>query len=84
MASFSDNPQILGSFNPYIQQLPVETMSQVGMMKQGQYDQGVQKIQTQIDNVAGLDVIRDIDKQYLQSKLSSLGTNLKLVAAGDF
>ncbi|MEX5523408.1 hypothetical protein, partial [Bacillus cereus] len=37
-----------------------------------------------IDNVAGLDVIRDVDKGYLQSKLNELGNNLKTVAAGDF
>jgi hypothetical protein len=54
------------------------------MAKQQQYEEGVQKIQTSIDNIAGLDVANDVDKQYLQSKLNSLGNNLKLVAAGDF
>lgn len=81
MASFTDKvPQ----FNPYVQQMPVEAMVQVGMEKQRRYDEGIQKIQTQIDSVAGLDVIRDIDKNYLQSKLNTLGNNLKTVAAGDF
>ena len=81
MASFTD---IIPKFNPYIQQLPVEAMVSVGMEKQKRYDEGIQKIQTQIDKVAGLDVIRDIDKSYLQSKLNELGNNLKGVAAGDF
>lgn len=81
MASFADK---LPQFNPYVQQLPVEAMVQVGMQKQQQYNEGIQKIQTQIDNVAGLDVMRDTDKQYLQSKLDSLGNRLKVVAAGDF
>lgn len=81
MASFTD---ILPQFNPYIQQLPVDAMVQVGMEKQRRYDEGVQKIQTQIDNIAGMDVIRDVDKAYLQSKLNELGNNLKTVAAGDF
>ena len=81
MASFAD---IVPQFNPYIQQLPVEAMVKVGMEKQKRYDEGIQKIQTQIDNVAGIDVIRDIDKAYLQSKLNELGNNLKTVAAGDF
>lgn len=81
MASFTDQtPQ----FNPYVQQLPVEAMVKVGMEKQQRYDEGVQKIQTSIDNVAGLDIIRGVDKQYLQSKLNALGNNLKTVAAGDF
>ena len=81
MAGFQD---AISQFNPYIQQLPVEAMTQVGMYKQQKYDEGVQKIQSYIDNVAGMDVVRDIDKAYLQSKLNELGSKLKTVAAGDF
>jgi hypothetical protein len=81
MASYTDQ---IPKFNPYIQQLPIEAMVQVGMEKQRRYDEGLQKIQTNIDNVAGLDVIRNVDKQYLQSKLNDLGSKLKTVAAGDF
>lgn len=84
MASYTDNPQLLSQFNPYIQQLPVEAMKEVGMYKQQQYNEGIQKIQTNIDNIAGLDVIRGVDRKYLQSKINALGNNLKLVAAGDF
>lgn len=84
MASFTDSPQALGTFNPYVQQLPVEAMVKVGMQKQEQYNQGVQKIQTAIDNIAGLDIAKDSDKAYLQSKVNELGNNLKFVAAGDF
>jgi len=81
MASFTD--QIM-QFNPYVQQLPIEAMAQVGMYKQQKYEEGVQKIQSYIDNIAGLDVIKPIHKQYLQSKLNELGGKLKTVAAGDF
>lgn len=81
MASFADQ---ISQFNPYIQQLPIEAMTQVGMYKQQKYDEGVQKIQSYVDNVAGLDVIRDIDKAYLQTKLNELGSKLRTVAAGDF
>ena len=81
MASFTDQ---ISKFNPYIQQLPVEAMAQVGMFKQQKYDEGVQKIQGYIDRVAGLEILRDVDKQYLQSKLDELGNRLKTVAAGDF
>jgi hypothetical protein len=84
MASFTDNSQALSTFNPYIQQLPVEAMVKVGMQKQQQYDEGIQKIQTNIDNIAGLDVYRDVDKAYLQTKINELGNNLKIVGAGDF
>jgi hypothetical protein len=81
MASFTD--QIM-QFNPYVQQLPVEAMAQVGMYKQQKYEEGVQKIQSYIDNIAGLDVDKPGHKQYLQSKLNELGGKLKTVAAGDF
>jgi hypothetical protein len=81
MASWTDK---IPTFNPYVQQLPVEAMVQVGMQKQKQYDEGIQKIQTNIDNIAGLDLIRDVDKVYLQSKLNQLGNDLTFVAAGDF
>lgn len=81
MASFTD---IIPQFNPYIQQLPVEAMVSVGMEKQKRYDEGIQKIQSQIESVAGLDVVKPVHKEYLQSKLNELGNNLKGVAAGDF
>jgi hypothetical protein len=81
MASYTDT---IPTFNPYVQQLPVEAMLKVGMYKQQKYDEGVQRIQSSIDNVAGLDVYKDVDKKYLQSKLNALGNNLKGVAAGDF
>lgn len=81
MASFTD---AIPQFNPYIQQLPVDAMVQVGMEKQQRYDQGIQKIQSQIDQVAGLAISRPQDREYLQSKLNELGTKLKTVAAGDF
>ena len=63
MASFTD---AISTFNPYVSQLPVDAMVKVGMYKQQRYDEGVQKIQGYIDNVAGMDVARDVDKQYLQ------------------
>ena len=81
MASYTD---AIAQFNPYVQQLPAELMAKVGMQKQAQYDQGVQKIQSYIDNIAGLDIYRNVDKEYLQSKLGQLGNRLKTVAAGDF
>ena len=81
MASFTD---AISTFNPYVSQLPVDAMVKVGMYKQQKYDEGVQKIQGYIDNIAGLDVAKGPQKEYLQSKLNELGSNLKGVAAGDF
>ena len=59
-------------------------MVQVGMAKQAQYNQGVQKIQNYIDRVAGLEIAKPLHKQYLQSLMGELGNKLKTVAAGDF
>lgn len=82
MASFTDQIQ---TFNPYVSQAPlIEAMVTVGTQKQQQYDQGVQKIQGYVDSIAGMDVVTDADKKYLQSKLNDLGSRLKTVAAGDF
>lgn len=81
MASFTDK---ISQFNPFIAELPVQEMVQVGMLKQAKYDEGVQKIQGYINNIAGMDVYNEGDKQYIQSKLNELGSKLKTVAAGDF
>jgi hypothetical protein len=81
MASYTD---IIPKFNPYISQLPIEAMTSVGMEKQRRYDEGLQKIQTNFDNIAGLDIANEKQQQYLQSKLNELGSKLKTVAAGDF
>jgi hypothetical protein len=81
MASFTDK---IPTFNPYVEQQPVDAMLKVGVYKQQKYEDGIKKIQTSIDNVAGLDIANPIQQKYLQSKLNSLGNNLTLVAAGDF
>ena len=81
MAGFLDAVPV---FNPYVQQLPVEAMVQVGMAKQKAYEENVTKIQGEIDRVAGLDIIRGVDKEYLQSKMNALGNKLNLLAGGDF
>lgn len=82
MASYKDPANI--KFNPYVQQLPVEAMAKVGQYKQERYDKGVEKIQQSIDNIAGLEIAKPEDKQYLQSKLNALGSQLTNVAGGDF
>lgn len=81
MASWTDK---IPNFNPYVEQQPVDAMLKVGMYKQQKYEEGVQKIQTAIDNVAGLDIASELDKKYLQSKLNGLGNNLNIVAGADF
>ena len=81
MASYIDT---VPTFHPYVQQLPVEAMTSVGLEKQRRYDEGYQRIQSTIDKVAGLSVMRDVDKNYLHSKMNELGNNLRMVSMGDF
>jgi hypothetical protein len=81
MASFTD---IIPQFNPYVQQLPVEAMVQVGMEKQKRYEENVTKIQSQMDAIAGLAIARPTDRAYLQSKLNQLGSKLTTLAGADF
>ena len=81
MASYTDK---IPTFNPYVEQQPVDAMLKVGMYKQQKYEEGVKKIQTNIDSVAGLDIANPVQQKYLQSKLNSLGNNLRFFAASDF
>ena len=81
MASYTDK---IPTFNPYVEQQPVDAMLKVGMYKQEKYEEGVKKIQTNIDNVAGLDIANEVQQKYLQSKLNALGNNLTFFAASDF
>lgn len=82
MASFKETttPQ----FNPYVSQQPIEAMAKVGMQKQQQYDTNVEKIYQTASNIAGLDILNDADKEYLDNQIGTLNTKLQVFAAGDF
>ncbi len=81
MASYLDN---IPTFNEYVEQRPQDEMLKVGLYKQQRYEEGVQKIQNSIDNIAGLDVIQPAQREYLQSQLNALGGQLSNFAASDF
>lgn len=81
MASFTDE---LIPFNPYIQQLPVDDYVRVGMIKQQQYNQGVQKVQSYIDSVAGIEVIKPEQKDYLQKRVTQLQGEVSKIVQRDF
>lgn len=80
MASFTDQ---VPTFNPYVSQQPVDAMVQVGMMKQQQYDTNLQKIQQTMSSISGLQIGRDVDKQYLEKKISDMNTQLTGFASAD-
>lgn len=81
MASFTDS---IPTFNPYVSQQPIESMVKVGMMKQQKYDTNLQKIQQSMSEIAGLQIGRDIDKEYLEKKVSEVSSRLRVFASGDF
>lgn len=81
MASFTDTPH---GFSPYIKTLPTESYYTVGTIKQKEFDEGLQRVQGAIDNIASLPVARDVDKQYVKSALDSLKEGLQTSAVADF
>lgn len=82
MASFVQTAPI--QFAPYTPQYNTQLYAQIGMNRQAAYDTNVQKIQSYVDSVAGINVSRDVDKQYLQGKLGELQNNLNTLQNGDF
>lgn len=71
------------SFTPYIG-VDENVYSQVGLMKQQQYDQNVQKIQGYIDNISGIEAARDVDKQYIKSKVDGVISQLNSIPGADW
>lgn len=82
MANFTDTSQAY--ITPYTPKYDLGLYASVGQHKQSQYDLGIQRVQSAIDSVAGLDIYRPVDKQYLQGKLGELSTNLQGVVGGDY
>jgi hypothetical protein len=82
MASFTDTQAI--EFNPYIQQIPVDDYVRVGMMKQQQYNEGIQRVQNYFDTISGLPVVGEANKQLLASKLGELRTKIRGALGADF
>lgn len=80
MASFTDE---VVNFTPYRPENPVEAMLSVGMTKQQEYKEGLQKVQTYVDTLGGLDISKQEVKEYVQSKMNQLHQNLNNIS-GDF
>jgi hypothetical protein len=82
MASQYDNPN--PQFAKYTPAYDVNTYAQIGMAKQAQYDQNVQKIEGTLDKIAGVELIRDVDKEHLQTKLDDITTKINNLAGADW
>src|SRR5690606_16695334 len=81
MANFLEAPT---QYNPYITQFNPDQYASVGVIKQQQYDQGVQTIQGYFNSIAGLQVARQQDQEYLQNRLGELTSKVTAVAGADF
>ena len=82
MASFTDTqPQ---QFTPYIPKYNTELYAQIGMSRQNQYDQNLEKVQSYVASIAGLQVSREVDQKYLEQKVGDLRSNLQSIAGADF
>src|SRR5687767_7752491 len=68
----------------YTSPVDLNLMGKVLQFKQAQYDAGVAKVQGAIDSIASLDVVKDVDKQYLNTKLNSLVGTVNNIGGADF
>ena len=81
MAGFED--QLIAPA-PYRETIPVDAYTKVGMIKQQQYDQGVEKVQGMIDSVAGIDALMPEQKDYLNKAVGQLQSQVSTLASSDF
>ena len=82
MANFLQTGQ--QPLSPYISQINPDAYLRIGMMKQEQYNQGVQKIQSAIDNVGGLDIVNPYAQQYYKQQFDQMRGKVQSLAGGDF
>lgn len=68
----------------YVAPVDLNLMGKVLEYKQSQFDQGVNKTQAAIDSAASLDVVRGVDKDYLNSKISNLVETINNIGGADF
>lgn len=69
--------------NDFIAPVSLELLSRVLSQKQGQYDQGAEKIQSSINSLSSLDVARGVDRDYLNNKLNNLVSTINGLGGAD-
>jgi hypothetical protein len=68
----------------YVAPVDLNLMGKVLQYKQGEFDAGVAKEQGAIDSAASLDMVRGVDKDYLNSKINSLVDTVNNIGGADF
>ncbi len=82
MASFIA-PNYIPEFNPHISTIPIDLYARVIGTKQEQYNQGLQRIQSYVQNVTGLEMDRESDQKYYQEKVGQLRSQIEGTLASD-
>lgn len=81
MASFTDE---IPQFNGYVQQQPVEAMVAVGVQREQQFQEGIQKVQSYYDNLLALPIAKQETQDYVKMKVGELNNSVKNGVSGDF
>lgn len=69
--------------NPYVAPVSLDLLANVLAQKQGKFDANADKIQNNINTIASLDVIRGMDKDYINTKINNLVTNINSIGGQD-
>lgn len=80
MASFTDN---IPTFAPYRPEFPVEAGLMVGVEKERQFLEGVQRVQGYVSSLHGFDIMKPETRSYLEGKIGEMKTAVGSVN-GDF
>lgn len=84
MASFTDDPRLLTNFPGFVKTLDSADVIGVGMIKQAQFDQGVEKVQSEVDYLSSLPIAKEEVSGYVQTRLGQLRDAVTKNLAGDF
>ena len=82
MANWTQTESI--KYKPYVAQNPVAAMTEVGVAREQELQLGIQKVESYMSQIAGLDIYKDSEKQYVEQLLGSLKTGITKNLSGDF
>lgn len=81
MSSFTDVPI---QYNPYVETTPIQAEVAVGMRKEEEFKLGIARVQSYVDAIAGLDIVKQEDKDYVTNKLGEVRKGISKNLSGDF
>lgn len=82
MANFLENNPT--SYPGYVQQINPDAYLQTGLITQQKYDEGVKNVQGYVNSIAGMQVARPQDQQYLQNRLGELTSKVNSVVGAEW